>query len=73
MNRHAWCPECRSSREVVDQFTDDSGDSRDRVEIYHVTCFECGHSITRTTDGGPSPLQQEGLPRAYSIPLDPQM
>lgn len=70
MSDRAWCPDCGRTREIVETDTTDSGDSRVRIEIYHVTHFDCGHSTTRTTDGGRSPLQQAGLPRAYTIPLD---
>lgn len=63
-----WCNECQSIQEVVDQFREDTGDSRRVVEVYSVTCLDCGHQVVRQIGEYRSPLQQAGLPRSASLP-----
>lgn len=51
----AWCPECRRTRDVVDQFEDSHYEPRGEVGML-VTIMACGHN---TEDGehvvGPAP------------------
>lgn len=55
-----WCPECGQTRDIEDQFIEDTGDSRVVVEVYSVTVFDCGHSTTVLTNTYRSTLQQAG-------------
>lgn len=66
----AWCPECRRSREIEDQFLEDTGDSRPTVEEFSVTVLSCGHTLERATRTYPSPLRQAG-PRPNTRAVDP--
>lgn len=67
-----WCDECGGMREVEDQFTEDTGDSRTTVEVYSVSALACGHNNVRQVDSYRSPLQQANLPRAYELGRRPE-
>lgn len=60
-----WCPECKTSAEVIDRFVEDTGDSRTTVTEYTVTVLSCGHTVERTIREYPSPLRQAGAPPAW--------
>jgi hypothetical protein len=48
----AWCPTCRTRREVMDTYATDTGDSRVPQVDYTAQPLECGHDAS---DGGATP------------------
>lgn len=49
----AYCPTCRTSRQVMDTYDTDTGDSRPTFVAYTAQALECGHDAG---DGGSTPM-----------------
>lgn len=64
---YAWCPECRRRQPIIDQYQEDTGDSRRTVEVYAVEDLACGHQTSRQIGEYRSPLQQAGPTRAMVL------
>lgn len=71
MDDRQWCSTCKVTRTIIDQYEEDTGDSRRTVEVYWVMDLECGHQESVKTREYRSPLQQAGPTRSHSIGPDP--
>lgn len=55
----AWCPTCRTRREVMDTYATDTGDSRPSFTAYVAQPLECGHDAGDGGGGTPRPATRQ--------------
>lgn len=68
MSERRYCTQ-HGMQDVIDQFIEDTGDSRVIVTETSVTVLACECSFERVVRDYPSPLQQASAPRAMPDPF----